>query len=94
MGEPQTVDEIPDLFEYTSHFGEEIGRLAAAACWPLPNSQGGPCPEGEWMEPNKAAQDENCYLCSVPTCPVCSFCFKYHHPQDSHGAAKDFKALM
>ena len=83
------IDDLPHLVSYVSWFGEEIGRLAAAADWPLPNSNGGPCPVGERKNANKAPQDENNYLCYGSTCPTCNFCFKWHHPKGRHGSARE-----
>lgn len=72
--------------QYHQWFGPEIGELALAAGFGGAN--GATCPD-QIQRLATAADDEYVAACGAATCPVCNFCFKYHHPEGRHGEAAD-----
>lgn len=59
-------------------YSSEIQTLAEAADYPMPNSNGGRCPVCE-----RNAEVVGAFG-GKSTCPICNYCFKYHHPDDRH----------
>lgn len=74
------MSDAKDQFRsrYHDHFGAEIGELALAA--DFDSVTGRLCPVGEMY-----LREINEYGCGASTCPVCNFCFKWHHPKGQHG---------
>lgn len=66
--------------KYHDWFGPEIGELALDADFGGVNGKG-PCPVGEAID--------DCSGCGSSLCPVCNFCFKWHHPKSCHGDKSD-----
>lgn len=67
--------------------GGEIGDLALDA--DFGGAKGGECR----IETYQAEHSADDYLAACPkaTCPICNFCFKYHHPKDRHGDESDIE---
>jgi hypothetical protein len=62
-----------------SYFDPEIEALAHATEYDGP--RGGECPECREVAESTGMAGPKA------TCPVCNFCFKYHHPKSGHGEA-------
>lgn len=81
------MSEARDHFRASYHdqFGPDIGELALDADFGGANGTG-LCPVGE----RQAAETDGYYGgCGSSLCPVCNFCFKWHHPKDRHGDESD-----
>ncbi len=71
--------------QYHKWFGSaEIGELALES--DFGGANGGLCPVGEMC-----LREINEYGCGAATCPVCNFCFKWHHPKGRHGEPSDYQ---